>query len=82
LVAIGGFSAPRTCDQFRGLDLKSIRDPPEHGDCHRRLRPLNLANITRAQPDPIGKVLLRPSAVMAKPTDVDSHDLPEVDHSA
>jgi hypothetical protein len=23
--------APRTCDQFRGLDLKRIRDPPEHG---------------------------------------------------
>ena len=74
--------ASRTCDQFRGLDLKRIRDPPEYGDCHGRLRSLNLADITRAQPNPIGQVLLRPSTVMTKPTDIDSHDLLEVGHSA
>jgi hypothetical protein len=74
--------ASRTCDQFRGLDLKRIRDPPEHGDCHGRLRSLNLADITRAQPNPIGQVLLRPSPVMTKPTDIDSHDLLEVGHGA
>jgi hypothetical protein len=58
---------PRTCDEFRGLDLKRIRNPPEHGDCHRRLRSLNLADIARAQPNPIGQVLLRPSPVITKP---------------
>jgi hypothetical protein len=57
--------APRTCDQFRGLSLKRIRDPSEHRDCHRRLRSLNLADITRAQPNPIGKVLLRPTSFVA-----------------
>jgi hypothetical protein len=74
--------ASRACDQFRGLDLKRIRDPPEHGDCHRRLRSLNLADITRAQPNLVGQVLLRPSPVVSKPTDIDRDDLLEVGHSA
>jgi hypothetical protein len=74
--------ASRTCHQFRGLDLKCIRDPPEHGDRHRRLRSLNLTNIACAQPNPIGQVLLRPSTVMTEPTDIDRYDLLEVGHGA
>jgi hypothetical protein len=74
--------ASRTCDQFRGLDLKRIRDPPEYGDCHGRLRPLDLADVASAQPNPIGQVFLRPPPVRTKPTDIDRHDVPQIGHGA
>jgi hypothetical protein len=66
---------PRRCYEFRGLDIKRIRDPPEHSDCHRRLRSLNLADITRAQLHSIGKVLLRPTSFVAESADIDCNDL-------
>jgi hypothetical protein len=75
-------SVSRTGDQFRGLDFKRIRDSPEHRDCHRRLRSLNLTDIPCAQPNPIGQVLLRPTLAVAEPTNVRRNRLLQIGHDA
>jgi hypothetical protein len=65
-------------DQGGGLNAECLRNPPQYRNARRFARPLDRADVPRAETGAVRQFFLRHLLVMADATQIDRHDLLEV----